>query len=183
VFQPRAWLSSAGKYRPGAVPKGLSMTLAPRGTIACLRFEADIVRLRLAKKASRWDLMPSFNSSGSPSSSAMDSRVRSSFVGPSPPETRTTSEREAASAMASLITAPSETTRWRETMRPRAAICCPSQAALVLMVSPRRSSSPVLTSSMRMRQKEVGILFPLLLLRLQCHQKNNLCLRDLPATS
>ena len=107
---------------------------------------------RLLKYSCRCCITPSLRSMSRLSSSAVDSRVRSSLVGPSPPETSTTSARCAASAMATRMTTPSGTIVCRATCTPRAASRWPIQAALVLMVSPRRSSVPVLTSSTIMQQ-------------------------------
>ena len=83
--------SSTATTSPGAVPAG-SITSAPRGIIACLRFAARSAsgskRMRRAKPAmirAIFCSMPSSSSSSTPAKRATISAVRSSAVGPSPP--------------------------------------------------------------------------------------------------
>ena len=85
--------SSGGTTSPGAVPAG-SITCAPSGTIACLRFDAaDRLEVEVAASASSAAAgssairasSASSSNSGRPAKPATTSIVRSSAVGPRPP--------------------------------------------------------------------------------------------------
>ena len=95
---------------PGAVPIGFGSTSASVGKNACLRFTSDISRPTRAKKASMTASDFSSSTVFRPKVSANTSVVRSSRVGPSPPETSTKSLRSAARRNASRISAGSSNT-------------------------------------------------------------------------
>ena len=88
---------------PGAVPVVWGMTVAPSGTSACRRLESDIVRPRELNMARILSTTSSSRRNGTFITSAMASRVMSSWVGPSPPETMTPSLRARAVRHASTI--------------------------------------------------------------------------------
>ena len=85
--------SPAGTTSPGAVPSG-SSAVEPRGIIACLRLAARIAsvsnrRQRLAKARRIAAIFSSISSSSTisrPAKRPTTSAVRSSAVGPSPPD-------------------------------------------------------------------------------------------------
>ena len=80
--------------------------------------------------------------------SAMASRVMSSWVGPSPPQTITPSLRARAVRRASTMRAwLSPTAWWKWESTPMAASCSPSQAELVSAIWPSSSSVPTATIS------------------------------------
>src|ERR1700722_8062144 len=87
-------------HRPGAVPRSLSRTAAPSGTIAWRAFTSDIVRPSWRKRASILLITAGSRASFLPKRSATASRVRSSSVGPSPPLAITSSTRWHASSNA-----------------------------------------------------------------------------------
>jgi hypothetical protein len=129
---------------PEAVPQVLRMILEPRGIMAWMRFISGMVRLRLAKKSLRKFSQRSFNSRGWLSTAARAWRVRSSGVGPMPPEMMRVSHWGAAFLMArSMATWSSPTVVWARTEMPMAASCWESHAEFVSIVWPRTSSSPM----------------------------------------
>ena len=80
-------------HQPGAVPRGLGMGRAEGMRVACLMLLSGMGKPRLEKKSLSWRSSSASTASSSLSMAAMASRVRSSAVGPSPPVTRTRSER------------------------------------------------------------------------------------------
>src|SRR5262249_27697821 len=79
-----------------------------------------------------------------PAASAIASRVRSSAVGPIPPETSSRSQRVASSRAALAIAArPSPTWRTSTTSAPTVRSCRAIHRALASAMAPRTSSSPV----------------------------------------
>ena len=89
--------------------------------------------------------------SGTFITSAMASRVMSSWVGPRPPQTMTPSLRARAVRKASTMRSwLSPTAWWKWEVTPAAARCSPSHCELVSVIWPRSSSVPTATISMRM---------------------------------
>ncbi len=92
----------SSSHSPGAVPRGFSRISAPSGTIAWRTLTSGISRFRERKRLSMWRRISSLRRSLRWRSSATVSRVRSSSVGPSPPEEITSGTRFNASRNASL---------------------------------------------------------------------------------
>ena len=88
-------------HQPGAVPMGFGITSAEGMSVACLTFVSGIRMPRLSNPALRLASRSSCTSIVSPMAAAMDSRVRSSEVGPRPPVVTVTSERSQARLIAS----------------------------------------------------------------------------------
>ena len=129
---------------PGAVPILLSIGTAPLGIITWTTLACDIFRPRLWKNSSSVLRHCSSSTSSVPSTSASAWRVRSSGVGPSPPETRTISARPIASPMAEAISPALSPTVWWETVGiPIAISLSANHAEFVSTVRPQVSSSPV----------------------------------------
>ena len=84
-------LSPTGQSRPGAVPLGLGIASPPFGTSAWRRLLAGIARPRDMNISRMASARSSRRSSAVPITSAIPSRVMSSWVGPSPPQTMTAS--------------------------------------------------------------------------------------------
>ena len=95
--------SPTGQMSPGAVPRVWGITVAPAGTVAWRRLLADIVRPRAAKSSRITASSSARRSRPTPITSAMDSRVMSSWVGPRPPQQITASLRESAWRRAATI--------------------------------------------------------------------------------
>ncbi len=93
VFVVRIW--------PGAVPAELGSMVAVARMSACLRLLGVIARSRAAKRSSILRRTEASGWSVSWRTSATASRVRSSSVGPRPPEKKTRSERRRAVRVAS----------------------------------------------------------------------------------
>src|SRR5664280_981371 len=126
------------------------MTTAPTGTSACRRFESGISRPREENRARIFSTTPSSRSNGTFITSAMASRVMSSWVGPSPPHTITPSLRANAVRRASTMRSwLSPTAWWKCEATPMAARCSPIHLELVSAICPRSSSVPTATISMR----------------------------------
>ncbi len=104
---------------PGAVPIGLARTSAPRGRSACLRLLSVIGRPNLANKAAIAASAAALRSRPTPAAMATASAVRSSEVGPSPPDTKQRSACAAASCKAATISSTrSRTEIARRTVTP-----------------------------------------------------------------
>ena len=93
--------SSRSTHQPGAVPIGLAIACADGMSVACLTFVSGIGKPRLANKPLRCSSRSSCTAIFSPQTLAMVSRVRSSEVGPRPPDVSVTSERLLARFIAS----------------------------------------------------------------------------------
>ena len=90
--------------------------------------------------------------------SAMASRVMSSWVGPRPPQTMTPSLRARAVRRARTMRAwLSPTAWWKWESTPAAASCSPSQAELVSAIWPSSSSVPTATISILTRRSPAGL--------------------------
>jgi hypothetical protein len=89
--------------KPGAVPIGFGRTSAPSGKSACFALFSAISRLKRLKNARICSSDSASRTSLRPNARAAISVVRSSRVGPSPPETSTTRARAAASRSTSSI--------------------------------------------------------------------------------
>ena len=87
------------------MPGWSGITLAPAGTIAWRRLFSGIARPREAKMSRMCSATSLWNSSSTPMISAMASRVMSSWVGPSPPQQITASERSNAWRMVATMRA------------------------------------------------------------------------------
>src|SRR5579875_1873877 len=133
---------------PGAVPFVCSMTVAPTGTSAWRRLFAGMARPRAKNSSSMRRTSASWRTRGTPITSAIASRVMSSWVGPRPPVTMTPSLRASAVRSARTIRSLLSPTAWRKCeSTPAAASCSPSQAEFVSAIWPRRSSVPTATIS------------------------------------
>src|SRR5438552_14404129 len=133
---------------PGAVPAGFSILTGPAGTSACWRFDGDIVLPMRAKRRSSAASRPASRSSGRPVAAATPSRVRSSWVGPRPPQTTTTPARpSAALSTRSIWPTSSPTAVCRVTGTPTLARASEMNLALVSAICPARISDPTETTS------------------------------------
>ena len=84
--------------------------------------------------------------------SAMTSRVMSSCVGPSPPQTMTASLRSSACVMTDLMRSQlSPTFVWKWESMPTSASCSPIHDELVSTIWPSSNSVPTATTSQRMQ--------------------------------
>ena len=92
-----------GQTSPGAVPLVWGMRVAPSGTSACRRLVSGISRPRLENIVRIASTTVSSRWSGTFITSAIASRVMSSWVGPSPPHTMTASLRASAVRKANTI--------------------------------------------------------------------------------
>src|SRR5271170_3191736 len=128
--------------RPGALPATWGMMVAPWGTSAWRALFSVMVRPRASKKPAMTSTIAWSRTSGTFMTSAMASRVMSSWVGPSPPHMMTPSRR--ASVMRSWL---SPTAWWKWDATPLAARCSPSQAELVSAIWPSNNSVPTATIS------------------------------------
>ncbi len=88
--------SPTGQISPGAVPRSWGMNVAPTGRSAWRALLGAISRRRASNSLRMRSTMAASRSSGTPMTSAMASRLMSSDVGPSPPQTMTASERSSA---------------------------------------------------------------------------------------
>ena len=107
-----------------------------------------MVRPRASKKPAMTSTIAWSRTSGTFMTSAMASRVMSSWVGPSPPHMMTPSLRASAVRRASVMRSwLSPTAWWKWDATPLAARCSPSQAELVSAIWPSSSSVPTATIS------------------------------------
>ena len=88
---------------PGAVPARWGMMVAPAGTSAWRSLLADMARPRAWKNPAMTSTIVWSRTSSTPMTSAMASRVMSSWVGPRPPQTMIPSLRARAVRKASVI--------------------------------------------------------------------------------
>src|SRR6478609_6475635 len=142
--------SGRSTHHPGAVPLGFGSIAADAMRHACFTFtDGNGCRRRVHSPSSQARVGGS-TSSGSPHSSATDSRVRSSGVGPSPPVVTTRSARVRASRSAATTTGwSSGRFATRSTVTPFATSDRARSPLLVSVVSPTVSSVPIATSSAR----------------------------------
>ena len=141
-------LLPSGQISPGAVPVRCSMMEAPTGTSAWSALLADMVRPRDSKKPAIRSTMAWSRTSSTPITSAMASRVMSSWVGPSPPQTMIPSLRARAVRKARTMRSwLSPTAWWKCEVTPAEASWSPSQAELVSAIWPSNSSVPTATIS------------------------------------
>ena len=104
---------------PGAVPTRFGSGSAPSGKSAWTRFRSGISRFRRANIAAIASSEPASSTSGTPAAFARASRVRSSWVGPSPPVITTRSARSNANRNAWTFSARSSlTVVWNRTGDP-----------------------------------------------------------------
>src|SRR5580698_8784104 len=133
---------------PGAVPATWGMMVAPLGTSAWRALLSVMVRPRVSKKPAMTSTIAWSRTSGTFMTSAMASRVMSSWVGPSPPHMMTPSLRASAVRRASVMRSwLSPTAWWKWEATPLAARCSPSQAELVSAIWPSSNSVPTATIS------------------------------------
>ena len=97
--------SPTGHTSPGAVPSGFGIAAPPSGMSACRRLFSGMSRRRARNIVAICSASSMRRTSGTPISSAMASRVRSSWVGPSPPHTMTASARDNRSRSAATMRA------------------------------------------------------------------------------
>ena len=132
----------------GAVPTGFSIVTAPDGESAWRRLDCTIDRPSLPNRPCSAATSSGRRSSGRPVAAARPSRVTSSWVGPNPPHTTTTSARSRASPSAPAIRATSSPTAvWASTSTPTRASASEIRAALLLTIWPAISSEPTATTS------------------------------------
>ena len=86
--------SPTGQHRPGAVPIGFGSGSPPSGTSAWRRLFCGMSRSRVRNIVAMCSASSMRRTSGTPISSAIASRVRSSWVGPIPPQMSTASARD-----------------------------------------------------------------------------------------
>jgi hypothetical protein len=144
--------------QPGAVPFGFGSAVADGMSHACFRLISGNRRLRRAQSSRSQRSIPASTAGSSPHAAAIDSRVRSSGVGPRPPVETTRSTRPRASAYARLTVARSSRSAViRTTCTPSAVSDRASSPAFVSRVSPTVSSVPMLsTSAVRRRRGSEG---------------------------
>ena len=134
------------------MPGCCAMVRAPSGTSAWRRLLAGMSRP--ARAEHRPDRAPRSTGSvrsSTPMTSAITSRVMSSWVGPSPPHTSTASLRASAGRSASAMrSALSPTFTWKYESMPASASCSPIHDELVSTICPSSSSVPTATTSQRM---------------------------------
>ena len=131
-------------HQPGAVPIGLGSAWAEGIRVACLMLVSGIGKPRLANWALRWASRSSWIAISSPNTAAMVSRVRSSDVGPRPPDVRVMSERVKARCMVSRRRSGSSPTLViKRTSMPSFASSEARKAELVSTSSPISSSVPM----------------------------------------
>ena len=128
---------------PGAVPLALCSFRPRTGTYACFSLLGGMVRPQAAKNARIRASSSSSKRSSSSKARATVCLVRSSSVGPSPPENtskslRCMARRTTLSSRAGL----SPTTLWKCTVMPSCASCCERNCAFVFKISPSKSSVP-----------------------------------------
>ena len=142
----------ASSQRPGAVPLALSMTRAPAGTIACRRLMAGISMRRDSNRALILAVIRSSSDSGRSSTPATTSRVRSSSVGPSPPQQTTRSALLSANRSAEAISSRSSPT-WllQTTSIPRRLSCSVMNSEFVSRREGVSSSLPTAMIAARLR--------------------------------
>src|SRR5665811_385686 len=127
------------------------MTVAPLGTSAWRRLDGGISRPREVNMELIRSTNFSSRSSGTFITSAIASRVMSSWVGPSPPHTMMPSLRANAVRKASTMRWwLSPTAWWKCEPMPAAARCSPNHAELVSAIWPSNSSVPTATISILM---------------------------------
>ncbi|CDB44597.1 unknown [Firmicutes bacterium CAG:240] len=128
---------------PGAVPWLFSNTVPPTGSIACLRLFLGILPPFDLKYERMRSAVSSSSLSSKPMTSQQTSFVRSSSVGPSPPEVITTSLRPRAVFSSCARRSGLSPTELRcMTDMPIAASSFERNCSLVLRISPSRSSVP-----------------------------------------
>ena len=144
---------------------GLGMASADGISVACLMLVAGIPPPRPAKMPSRWRSRSSCTSISSPITLATVSRVRSSDVGPSPPEVMVTSaRRQARSIVSKSLSGWSPTLETQCTSMPNLASSAAMYAELVSTISPKRISVPMaMISAFKGRLQSL------------CHSDRNLC--------
>src|SRR5262249_43140766 len=133
---------------PGASPAGLPRTSAPPGTRTWRMLFGVSGAPVLAKRAFMCSSAGGWTTGATPSASAMTSTVRSSSVGPSPPEQTTSSARAVASASArSMSGRSSRQLVIQITVTPSSHNLAAIQEEFVSTISPRQSSSPMVRIS------------------------------------
>ena len=137
------WPWASSNQAPGAVPWSLMILRPFVGTMACLRLFSVGRRFVRAKKARILSHSVSSKCSVSPKTSATVSLVRSSSVGPKPPEKMSRSLRLLAWVTSSRRRAGlSPMTCWCSTLMPSSASSRLKNCALVFKMSPSSSSVP-----------------------------------------
>ncbi len=136
--------SGRSTHQPGAVPLAFGMAVADGISHACFRFVAANGTFRRAKRSRSHVSRPASTDGVWPIAAAIDSRVRSSGVGPRPPVETTRSTSERAVTKASRTTdSSSGSAVTRRTSTPAAVRSAASSPALVSRVSPTVISEPI----------------------------------------
>ena len=145
---------ASSSQMPGADPWRLGRIVQPSGTMACWRLLAgSSCPKRLRHRSSRAARISGSRTIPRPKIEAIAGLVMSSAVGPSPPVVITAPVRSRASCTALAMAVASSPQVARRTMRtPRVANSRARCAALVSIVKPRSSSSPIVTISMFMEE-------------------------------
>ena len=151
--------SPVSRTMPGAVPARPS-EIAPSGSVACLRTPVvNSVYERPSRSAIAREMAPISRSSASsrmserPATRATSSTVRSSCVGPRPPETRQRSASKPSRNACSRSSTRSPTIAIRAGSSPRRTTSAARNGPLRSCRSPRTSSEPVTTIAARGRLK------------------------------
>ena len=122
---------------------------APRGTSAWRMLLVAMRRPRAANIASIRAATSASSSRGTPITSAIASRVMSSWVGPSPPQTITASLRSSAAQRGDDAVEVVADLDLRCESMPASASCSPSHDEFVSTICPSSSSVPTATTSQR----------------------------------
>ena len=141
----------SGRPARARCPAAARSSSRPPGTMAWRRLLAGMSRPRDPNMARMRSSISGRPASSTPMTSAMTSRVMSSWVGPRPPHTMTASLRPSAMRSASAMRAQlSPTLVWKWESIPARASCSPIHDELVSTIWPSSSSVPTATISQRM---------------------------------
>ena len=134
--------------KPGAMPTPFGSGRAPPGTRTWRRLLGVNSKPREANARCITSSEGPWVTGSTPSSPETTSTVRSSSVGPSPPvATRTSTWAASPSSVARMSATSSEITRCSRRTYPRSNRRSASQAALLLTISPRSTSSPMASTA------------------------------------
>ncbi len=142
--------SPSSHSKPGAVPIGFGMASPPSGMSAWRKLFWGMSRRRDRNIVAMCSASAISRTRGTPITSAIASRVRSSWVGPRPPQISTASDRDRRSRSAATIRVwLSPIARCSYESMPEAASCSPIQALFVSTIWPSSSSVPTARTSQR----------------------------------
>ena len=148
--------------RPGRCRRARARSRPPGGSPACALPVANSAYVRPSRSAIVREMDPisrsssSSRTSGRPATRATSSTVRSSCVGPSPPETRQMSASNPSRNARSRSSTRSPTIAMRAESRPRRTASAARNGPFRSSRSPRTSSEPVTTIAARGRRQDVA---------------------------